>query len=88
MHLVLHIVSCVDFALDLASLESPPRCFVRESTRTRLFMPVALFLPTEANHVEIGECTALPLGVFTLVTRGWVASEFLTHASKFNMTPN
>ncbi len=29
-----------------------------------------------------------PLGVFTLVTRGWAASEFLTRASKFNMTPN
>ncbi len=28
------------------------------------------------------------LGVFTLVTRGWAASEFLTPVSKFNMTPN
>ncbi len=28
------------------------------------------------------------LGVFTLVTRSWAASEFLTHASKVNMTPN
>ncbi len=28
------------------------------------------------------------LGVFTLVTRGWAASEFLMSASKFNMTPN
>ncbi len=28
------------------------------------------------------------IGVFTLVTRGWAASEFLTRASKFNMTPN
>ncbi len=28
-----------------------------------------------------------PLGVFTLVTRGWAASEFLTRASKFNMMP-
>ncbi len=28
------------------------------------------------------------LGVFTLVTRGWAASEFLTRASKFNMMPN
>ena len=26
--------------------------------------------------------------VFTLVTRGWAASEFFTRASKFNMTPN
>ncbi len=28
------------------------------------------------------------IGVFTLVTRGWAASEFLTQTSKFNMTPN
>ncbi len=28
------------------------------------------------------------IGVFTLVTRGWAASEFLTLASKFSMTPN
>ncbi len=28
------------------------------------------------------------LGVFTLVTRGWAASEFLTCASKVNMMPN
>ncbi len=35
----------------------------------------------DATHCEI-------IGVFTLVMRGWVASEFLTHASKFNMTPN
>ncbi len=32
--------------------------------------------------------TGVSLGVFTLVTRGWAASEFLTCASKFNMTPN
>ncbi len=30
----------------------------------------------------------LPLGVFTLVTSGWVVSEFLMRVSKFNMTPN
>ncbi len=28
------------------------------------------------------------IGVFRLVTRGWAASEFLTRASKFNMTPS
>ncbi len=28
------------------------------------------------------------LGVFTLVTRGWAASEFLTRVTKFNMMPN
>ncbi len=28
------------------------------------------------------------LGVFTLVTRSWAASEFLTWASKVNMMPN
>ncbi len=28
------------------------------------------------------------IGVFTLVTRGWVESEFLMRASKVNMTPN
>ncbi len=28
------------------------------------------------------------IGVFTLVTRGWAASEFLMRASKFNMMPN
>ncbi len=28
------------------------------------------------------------IGVFTLVTRVWAASEFLTLASKVNMTPN
>ncbi len=28
------------------------------------------------------------IGVFTLVTRGWAASEFLTRVSKFNVTPN
>ncbi len=31
---------------------------------------------------------SMTIGVFTLGTRGWVASEFLTRASKFNMTPN
>ncbi len=30
----------------------------------------------------------LHLGVFTLVTRSWAASEFLTGTSKFNMMPN
>ena len=28
------------------------------------------------------------IGVFTLVTRGWAVSEFLTCESKFNMTLN
>ena len=28
------------------------------------------------------------IGVFTLVTRGWAASELLMRVSKFNMTPN
>ena len=28
------------------------------------------------------------LGVFMLVTRCWAASEYLMHASKFNMMPN
>ncbi len=45
------------------------------------------------SHVKIctlqGTSTQVTaLGVFTLVTRGWAASEFLTRASKFNMTPN
>ncbi len=33
-------------------------------------------------------CSDSKIGVFTLVTRGWAASEFLTRTSKFNMTPN
>ncbi len=32
--------------------------------------------------------STVPLGVFTWVTHGWVASEFLRQVSKFNMTPN
>ncbi len=40
-----------------------------------------------AVHALVSRETCL-LGVFTLVTRGWAASEFLTRVSKFNMTPN
>ncbi len=38
------------------------------------------------NNIKQGKTTAI--GVFTLVTRGWAASEFLMCASTFNMTPN
>ncbi len=39
------------------------------------------------GQIYTGSWNTEPIGVFTLVTRGWAASEFLTRASKFNMTP-
>ncbi len=47
---------------------------------------------SEEGASSCSQCPAggfqMKLGVFTLVTRGWAASEFLTRASKFNMRPN
>ncbi len=43
---------------------------------------------SEESPAFVDNQTRVTLGVFTLVTRGWAASEFLTRASKFNMTPN
>ncbi len=42
----------------------------------------------DASSVNVTIPTHNQMGVFTLVTRGWAASEFLRLVSKFNMTPN
>ncbi len=49
-------------------------------------MKCAVHAPASTAHTSLYR--QLRIGVFTLVTRGWAASEFLTHASNFNMTPN
>ena len=45
-------------------------------------------LPLQVATLPLHQLIREPIGVFTLVTRGWAASEFLTRASKVNMTPN
>ncbi len=46
------------------------------------------FIHDTQNNRRTGHCSLVATGVSTLVTRGWAASEFLTRASKVNMTPN
>ncbi len=62
--------------------QTPGQCIQLYDVMMKKFHAMhSYILPESASFARL-------LGVFMLVTLGWVVSEFLTHASKFNMMPN